>query len=174
MCVESPNNNLLAFRVKAAQGQYLKSKISTHRQFQPLEIVKQITIALKSWRRYYSFLFFAFFLSESPHFLYFLHFSPLGRTSPRVCSCLLSLSAGLAHWGRDRWIDLAGTHSQPGNVRKSCANTEMVQMDLTCCCFLFLSNISIFFPCLSPHMCLNTYSAGSRRGLCSYRLRIGH
>lgn len=62
-------------------------------------------------------------------------------------------------------MDLAGTHSQPGNVRKSGANTEMVQMDMTCCCFLFLSNISIFFPRLSSHMCLNTYSDASRRGL---------
>lgn len=107
-------------------------------------------------------------------FCHFLHFSPLGITSARVCSCLLSLTAGLAHSGRDGWIDLAGTHSQPGNVRKSSANTETVQMDLTCCCFLFVSNISIFLPRLSSHMCLNTYSAGSRWDLCSYRLRIGH
>ncbi len=114
------------------------------------------------------------FFSKSLHFLHFLHFSPLGITSPRVCSCLLSLSAGLARRGRDGWMDLAVAHSQPGNVRKSDANTETVQMDMTCCCFLFLSNISIFFPRLSPHMCLNTYSGGSREALCSYRLRIGH
>lgn len=73
----------------------------------------------------------------------------------------------------DGWTWQAHIH-QPGNVRKSGANTEMVQMDMTCCCFLFLSNISIFFPRLSSHMCLNTYLGGSRGGLCSYRLRIGH
>lgn len=41
--VESPSSNLLALRAKAAWGQYLK----THRQFQPLEIVKQIAVVYK-------------------------------------------------------------------------------------------------------------------------------
>lgn len=158
--MESPSSNLLALRAKAAWGQYLKPKTWTHRQFQPLELVKQIT----DWRRYNSLLFFAFLLSDSIHFL---HFSPLGITSPGVCSCLFSLSSVLAHRGSDRWMDLAGAHSQPGDARKSFANTEMVQMDVTCCCFLFLFNISIFFPRLSSHMCLNPYSDGSHRGLCS-------
>lgn len=107
-------------------------------------------------------------------FCHFFHFSPLGTTSTRVCSCLLSLTAGLARSGRDGWIDLAGAWHQPGNARRSVANAGTVQMDLTCCCFLFASNVSIFSPRLSPHMCLNTSSAGCRRPLCSYRLRIGH
>lgn len=126
----------------------------------------------------YSFVsFFSYYFLQCllvSFFCHFLHFSPLGTTSARACSCLLSLTTGLARSGRDGWIDLAGARCQPGNARRSSANAEMVQMDLTCCCLLFVSNISIFSPRLSPHMCLNTYSAGCRWALCSYRLRIGH
>lgn len=105
------------------------------------------------WRYDYSlFMAVFFFLTPEPENV------TLSKVPPGVCSCLLFLSAALAHWDRDRWMDLATADSQPGDVRKSGANAEMVQMDITCCCFTYLSNIFTLFPSLASHMCLNKYS----------------
>lgn len=66
------------------------------------------------------------------------------------------------------WQD---TQARPGNVRKSGANTEILQMDMTCCCFLLLSNISIFLPCFFSHNSYNAYSNASHCGLSSLDLK---